>query len=116
MESAVNKVVLTGFAGADAEVKMLASNQKLAKVNLAVNEYFKNAAGEETKKTQWFNLTFWGAKADIAEEHIKKGTRMTIEGKLQTNNYTAKDGTKRYTTDIVVQELVFQSEGALETA
>ncbi|MGY3053508.1 single-strand DNA-binding protein [Pedobacter sp. UYEF25] len=116
MESVVNKVMLTGFAGADAEVKILSGNQKLAKVSLAVNENFKNAAGEETKKTHWFNLTFWGAKADIAEEQIKKGTRMTIEGKLQTNNYIAKDGTKRYTTDIVVHELVLQAGGALETA
>lgn len=113
MESAVNKVVLTGFAGADAEVKMLASNQKLAKVNLAVNEYFKNAAGEEVKKTNWFNLTFWGTKADVAEAQIKKGTRLTIEGKLQTGTYTAKDGSKRYTTDIVVQEVLLEEEGVL---
>lgn len=105
MENVVNKVVLTGFAGSDAEVKVLSANQKVARVNLAVNEFYKNAAGEEVKKTQWFSLTFWNAKADLAEEQIKKGTRLTIEGKLQTGSYEAKDGTKRYTTDIVVNEI-----------
>ena len=105
MENVINKVTLTGFAGSDAEVKVLSGNQKLARVNLAVNEYYKNAAGEEVKKTQWFILTFWHAKADLAEERIKKGTRLTIEGKLQTGSYEAKDGSKRYTTDIVVNEV-----------
>lgn len=106
MENVVNKVVLTGFAGSDMEVKVLAGNQKLARVNLAVNEYYKNAAGEDVKKTHWFSLIFWNAKADMAEAQIKKGTRLTIEGKLQTGSYEAKDGTKRYTTDIVVNEMV----------
>ncbi|MET4080453.1 single-strand DNA-binding protein [Pedobacter sp. UYP30] len=113
MESAVNKVVLTGFAGADAEVKTVSGNQKLAKVNLAVNENFKNSAGEEVKKTNWINLIFWGAKAELAEAQIKKGTRLTIEGKLQTGNYIAKDGSKRYTTDIVVQEVLVKEEELL---
>ena len=97
MENVINKVTLTGFAGSDAEVKVLSGNQKLARVNLAVNEYYKNAAGEE----------------DLAEEQIKKGTRLTIEGKLQTGSYEAKDGSKRYTTDIVVNEVAVIT--ALET-
>lgn len=105
MESAINKVVLSGFAGADVEVKTLAGNQKLAKVNLAVNEYYKNASGEEVKKTQWISLIFWNAKAELAEAQIRKGTRLTIEGKLLTGSYEAKDGTKRFTTEIVVSEI-----------
>ncbi len=108
MESAINKVVLSGFAGADAEIKILSGNQKLARVNLAVNEYYKNTAGEEIKKTQWFTLTFWNAKADIAEMQIKKGTRLTVEGRLQSGSYEAKDGTKRFTTEIVVNEIAFK--------
>jgi single-strand DNA-binding protein len=73
MESAINKVVLSGFAGADAEIKTF-GNQKLARVNLAINESYRNSAGEDIKKVQWFNLTFWNAKADIAEAQVKKGT------------------------------------------
>ncbi|MFD0939532.1 single-stranded DNA-binding protein [Pedobacter boryungensis] len=108
MENVVNKVVLSGCAGSDAEIKVVAGNTKLARVNMAVNERYKNAAGEETKKTHWFSLTFWGAKADIAELKIKKGTYFSIEGRLQNNNYEAKDGTKRYSTEIVVEEVVIK--------
>ena len=108
MESAINKVVLSGFAGADAEIKNLSGNQKLARVNLAVNEYYKNASGEEVKKTQWFTLTFWNAKAELALAQIKKGTRLTIEGKLQTGSYEAKDGSKRFTTEVVVNDLIIK--------
>ena len=113
MENVVNKVVLTGFAGSDAEVKVLSGNQKLARVNLAVNEFHKSATGEEVKKTHWFSLTFWNAKAELAEEQIKKGTRLTIEGKLQTGSYEAKDGSKRYTTDIVVNEMAVTTLNAI---
>lgn len=108
MESAINKVVLSGFAGADAEVKNLSGNQRLAKVNLAVNEYYKNASGEEVKKTNWFTLTFWNDKADLATAQIKKGTRLTIEGKLLSGSYVTKDGSKKFTTDIVVNELAIK--------
>lgn len=106
MENVTNKVVLSGFAGADAEVKVLGGNQKLCRVSLAVNESYRSTAGEEVRKTQWFTLTFWNAKADLAVEKIKKGTPLTIEGKLQTGSYEAKDGSKRFTTDIVVNEFV----------
>ncbi|MEE1945608.1 single-stranded DNA-binding protein [Pedobacter sp. KR3-3] len=105
MENVTNKVVLSGFAGSDADVKALSGNQKLARVNLAVNERYKSATGEELRKTQWFTLTFWNAKADFAEAHIKKGTPLYIEGRLQSGSYDAKDGSKRYTTDIVVTEV-----------
>ncbi|MCZ4221943.1 single-stranded DNA-binding protein [Pedobacter rhodius] len=108
MENVTNKVVLSGYAGADAEVKNLSGTQKLAKVRLAVNDYYRNASGEEIKNTQWFNLTFWNAKADIAEQQIKKGTYLSIEGRLLNNFYEAKDGSKRYTTEIVVTEVSFK--------
>ncbi|WP_443944084.1 single-stranded DNA-binding protein [Pedobacter sp. AW1-32] len=109
MEIVTNKVVLSGFAGTDAEVKILSENQKLAKVNLAVHENYRNMSGEEVKKTQWFNLVFWNAKADFAETNIKKGTQLTIEGKLQTGSYIAKDGSKRYTLDIIVQDVQYKA-------
>ncbi|MDQ7947521.1 MAG: single-stranded DNA-binding protein [Pedobacter sp.] len=109
MENVVNKVMLSGCAGADAEVKIFGENQKLARVNLAVNEHYRNSLGEDVKKTQWFTLTFWNTKADLAEAQIKKGTWFAVEGRLQTNNYEAKDGTKRYATEIVVNEVEFKT-------
>jgi len=107
MESAVNKVVLSGFAGADAEVKVVGSH-KIAKVNLAINESYKSATGEETKRVNWFILTFWNAKADIAEAQIKKGTAITIEGRLQAAVYDGKDGKKHYSTDIIVNDVLIR--------
>jgi len=107
MESAINKVVLSGFAGADADVKTFGA-QKLARVNLAINETYKNAAGEEVKKVQWFNLIFWNVKADLAEAQIKKGTGLTVEGRLQANSYDGKDGKKRYAVEIVVGDVVIR--------
>ncbi|WP_379089005.1 single-stranded DNA-binding protein [Pedobacter sp. UC225_65] len=113
MKNVVNKVVLSGFAGSDAEVKVLAGNQKLARVNLAVNEHYRTTAGEEMKKTQWFSLLFWNANADLAELQVKRGARLTIEGRLQTGSYEAKDGSKRYTTEVVVTELTLKEAEAV---
>ncbi|MBT2564876.1 single-stranded DNA-binding protein [Pedobacter sp. ISL-68] len=107
MESAINKVVLSGFAGADAEIKTF-GNQKLARVNLAINESYRNAAGEDIKKVQWFNLTFWNAKAEIAEAQVKKGTGLRVEGRLQANSYDSKDGKKRYGVDVVVSDVIIR--------
>lgn len=108
MEKVINKVFLSGCAGADAEVRNFPDQQKLARVNLAVTEHYKNSLGEDIRKTQWFTLIFWNSKADIAETQIKKGTWFSIEGRLNTNNYEAKDGTKRYANDIVVNEIEFK--------
>jgi single-strand DNA-binding protein len=116
MENVSNKVVLSGFAGSDTELKTVGNNQKLARVNLAVNEYYKNYAGEEVKNTQWFTLTFWGAKAELAAEQIKKGTRFSLEGKLQNNSYETKEGAKRYTMDIVVNDFSLAAKTETATA
>ncbi len=105
MENLVNKVMLSGFAGADAEIKYESGDQKLATVRLAVNEYYKTAGGEEVKRTQWFVLSFWNAKADLAIQRIKKGNRLSVEGKLRTGSYENKEGIKHYTTEIIVTEL-----------
>ncbi|WP_316797907.1 single-stranded DNA-binding protein [Pedobacter frigidisoli] len=105
MENGINKVTLSGFAGADVEVKQLSENQKLARVNLAVHEYYRNGSGEDVSKTNWITLTFWNVKADEAEAQIKKGSFLTVEGRIQTGSYEAKDGTRRFTTEIIVNEL-----------
>lgn len=100
----INSVVLTGYVGTDLTIKTF-GNQKLARINLAVNEYLKNKTGETIKRTNWFTISCWNNHADLAEQEIKKGSRITIVGKLQTGSYEAKDGTTKYTTDIYVNEL-----------
>lgn len=105
-----NKVELTGFSGGDPEFKELGGNKKLAKVSIAVNDHYKTGGGSEVKNTLWFNLVFWNGMADEAVNSIKKGTRFSLRGKLLTQQYEGKDGLKRLSTEIVVQELdVFKS-------
>lgn len=104
MNRAENRVELTGFAGSDVELKETSGNKKLGKVSIAVNDNFRTATGEEVKNTQWFNLVFWGGKAEEANQAIKKGNRFSVEGKLSAQHYEAKDGSKRYFTEIVCSE------------
>lgn len=105
MKNAINKVNLSGYVGAEVSYKELNNKQKVARVNLAVNEYFKDRKGEENKKTHWFLLTFWNEKAEQAQKEISKGSFITVEARLQSGSYTDKNGEKRYTTDIIVQQL-----------
>ena len=105
MNNLRNSVRLVGFAGSDLIVTPLDNNRKVARVSVAINEYYKTKTGEESKQTQWFNLAFWNAKADEAVKLIKKGAEITVEGKLVSQIYTTKDGQKRYTTEIVVHEV-----------
>lgn len=103
MNTVNNKVVLSGFAGANAEMKNLIKN-KVANVSIAIHDNYKNKMGEEVKNTQWVNLTFWNQKAEQAATEIKKGTLFSVEGKLLIKSYQTKEGETRYTTEVVVSE------------
>lgn len=106
MNALRNKVQLIGNLGMDPEVKALNGGKKLAKLRIATNETYKNAKGEKVTETQWHNLIAWGKTAEIVEKFLKKGSEIAIEGKLINNNYTDKDGVKRYFTEIEVSEVL----------
>ncbi len=106
MNALRNKVQLIGNLGADPEIKALDGGKKLAKMNLATNENYKNAKGEKVTETQWHNLIAWGKTAEIVEKFLKKGSEIAVEGKLINNNYTDKEGIKRYSTEIEISELL----------
>ena len=106
MNTLRNKVQLIGNLGSNPEIKNLDGGKKLAKLNLATNETYKNAKGEKVTETQWHNLIAWGKTADIIEKYLLKGHEVAIEGKLVNNNYTDKEGVKRYTTEIQINELL----------
>lgn len=105
MNNLRNSVRLVGFAGSDLIVTPFDNNKKVARVSVAINEYYKTKTGEESKQTQWFNLVFWNGKADDAVKLIRKGAEIAVEGKLVSQIYTTKDGQKRYTTEIVVHDV-----------
>lgn len=91
----VNKIILLGHCGKDAEVRMVGEN-KVATFSLATTEKYKN--------TEWHNIVCWGNTAELAEKYIKKGTQLFIEGKLRTRSWD-KDGEKRYVTEIVADSI-----------
>ena len=90
----------------DPEVKTFDTNKKLVRVSIATNETYKNDKGEKITETQWHNLVMWGTQAKFAEEYLKKGDEVAIEGKLANRNYTDKDGIKRYVSEVVVNEFI----------
>ena len=101
-----NKVQLIGNLGNAPEVKTTESGKKLAKFSVATNESYRNASGEKVTETTWHNLVAWGKVADIAEKYLTKGKEVAIEGKLINNSYTDKEGVKRYSTEIQVNEIL----------
>lgn len=106
MNSLRNSVRLIGNLGAAPEIKTLDNQKKVARMNLAVNEAYKNAQGEKVIETNWFNLVAWGKTAEIAEKYLEKGSEIAIEGKLITRSYQSKEGEKKYVTEIVLNELL----------
>ncbi|GAB4172495.1 MAG: single-stranded DNA-binding protein [Calditrichia bacterium] len=97
----VNKVILIGRLGRDPEVNMTASNQKVARVSIATNEVFGSGDNRQ-EVTDWHNLVFWGKRAEFVENYLKKGMRIFVEGKLRTRQWQDKEGNKRYTTEVIV--------------
>ncbi len=106
MNALKNKVQLIGNLGNAPEVRNTESGKKLVRFSIATNESYRNAKGEKVIETQWHNLIAWGKVADIAEKYLTKGSEVAIEGKLMNNNYTDKDGNKKYSTEIQVHELL----------
>ncbi|HEY5390951.1 MAG TPA: single-stranded DNA-binding protein [Hanamia sp.] len=106
MNGLKNKVQLIGNLGNAPEIKNTESGKKLAKFSIATNETYYNAKGEKVVETQWHNLIAWGKVADVVEKYLSKGTEVAIEGKLMNNNFTDKDGNKKYYTEVQVHELL----------
>lgn len=106
MNAIRNKVQLIGNLGSNPEIKTLDGGKKLAKMNLATNETYKNSKGEKVTETQWHSLVVWGKTAEIVEKYLSKGQEIAIEGKLIHRDYTGKDGVKRYITEVQVSELL----------
>ena len=106
MNTLKNKVQLIGNLGNDPEIINLESGKMLAKFSIATNESYKNANGEKVTDTQWHNIVAWGKTAQIVEKFVSKGKPVAIEGKLTTRSWEDKDGMKRYTTEVVCNELL----------
>lgn len=98
----VNKVILVGNLGADPEVKYLEGDNTVANLRLATTEAYKNRNGERVEQTEWHDLEMWGAQAKIAEQYLKKGSQIYVEGKIKTDSWQDEQGQNRYRTRIRV--------------
>ena len=98
--SGVNKVILIGNLGADPEVKYLPSGSTVANIRLATTESYTTREGERVKQTEWHNIELWDGLAKIAEQYLKKGNSVYIEGKLKTESWQDNDGNTRSRTKV----------------
>ena len=106
MARGVNKVILIGNLGADPEVRYTPDGAPVANFNLATSESWNDrTSGEKQERTEWHRLVVWRKLAEIAGQYLKKGSKIYIEGKLQTRSWEDQSGQKRYTTEVVVNEL-----------
>lgn len=102
----INKVILVGNVGADPEVRTLESGVKTARVRLATSERFYNRDTQQTTEhTEWHTITLWRNLADVVDKYVRKGSQIYIEGRLRTREWTDQSGNKRYTTEIVADEM-----------
>ena len=106
MNTLRNKVSLIGRLGAEPEVVTLDSGRKLAKFSIATNERYKNKEGEWQDNTQWHNMNAWGKTAERIAEKLHKGQEIVVGGRLVNNNYETKDGEKRYSTLVEVNDFL----------
>jgi len=100
----VNKVILVGNVGKDPEVQYISDDVAVAKFTLATSESYKNKMGERVTNTEWHNIVAWRGLAKVIEQYVKKGAQLYIEGKITNRSYE-KDGTTKYFTEIVANEM-----------
>lgn len=101
-----NKVTLIGNLGSTPEIKTFNGNKKMARVSIATNETYKNKEGERVTDTSWHTLVAWGPLVSILEKYTTKGSKVAVEGKLVNNSYFDKEGIKRYSTEVQLNNLV----------
>jgi single-strand DNA-binding protein len=104
--ASVNKVILVGNLGADPEVRYLPSGDALANIRLATTDRYKDkTSGEMKEATEWHRVVFFGRLAEIVSEYLKKGSSVYLEGRIRTRKWQAQDGTDRYSTEIVAEQM-----------
>lgn len=111
----VNKVILVGRLGRDPETRYTGGGQAVANFSLATDESYKDRNGERQKRTEWHKIVVWGKQAEIAQQYLKKGSLVFIEGRIQSREWQDKEGQKRTSFEIVANNfrmLGGRSEGA----
>lgn len=101
----INKAILIGNVGNDPEVRHLEGGTPVANFSLATSETYTNRNGERVTQTEWHNIVVWRGLAEVVEKYVKKGSQLYIEGRIRTRSWDDRDGNKRYTTEIVCDNM-----------
>src|SRR4051794_26857535 len=107
----VNKVILVGNLGRDPEVRYTPGGQAVANFTVATNDSWTDKAGQKQERTEWHRIVVWAKLAELCGEYLSKGRQVYVEGRLQTREWTNKEGAKQYTTEVVANQVVFLSGG-----
>ncbi len=108
MASSVNKVIIVGNLGRDPEVRSTTGGQSVANFSVATSEQWTDKQnGEKKEKTEWHRIVVWGKVAELCGQYLAKGRKIYIEGRLQSREWTNKEGVKVNTTEIVASQVVF---------
>ena len=107
----VNKVILVGNLGRDAELRYTPGGAAVATLNMATTETWNDKSGQKQEKTEWHRVVFWGKVAESLTEYLTKGKQVYVEGRLETRQWNDKDGNKRYTTEIKGDKIVLLGGG-----
>ena len=106
MASGLNKAILIGNLGRDPEIRYTPSGVAVANLNLATSETWTNKEGQKETRTEWHRVVAFGKLAEICGEYLSKGRQIYIEGRIQTREWEDKEGIKRYTTEVVANQML----------
>jgi single-strand DNA-binding protein len=101
----LNKAMIIGNLGRDPEMRYTQGGQAVTQFTVAVNRNYKDASGEWKEETEWFRVVAWGPLAERTAENLRKGRKVYVEGRLQTRNWEDKEGQKRYTTELIANDI-----------
>jgi single-strand DNA-binding protein len=107
----VNRVILVGNLGRDAELRYTPGGAPVSTLNVATTESWKDKEGQKQEKTEWHRVVLWGKSAETLAEYLVKGKQVYIEGRLQTRQWDDKEGNKRYTTEVRADNVVLLGGG-----
>ena len=101
----LNKAMIIGNLGRDPEMRYTPSGQAVTQFTVAVNRNYKDQNGEWQEETEWFRVVVWGQQAERSAEYLRKGSKVFVEGRMQTRQWEGQDGQKRYTTDLIADRV-----------
>ena len=108
--ASLNKVMLIGNLGRDPEVRYMPSGGAMCNISIATTENWRDKnTGDKKEKTEWHRIVMFGKQAELAEQYLKKGSPIYIEGRLQTRKWTTKEGEDKYTTEVIADRMQFLS-------